>query len=31
MYSYLSSKKKRNELEVIEELEKEAGQVQLTH
>jgi multidrug efflux pump len=31
MYSYLSSKKKRNELEVIEELEKEAGQAQLTH
>lgn len=31
MYSYLSSQKKRNELEVMEEQEKEAAHTQLTH
>jgi multidrug efflux pump len=31
MYSYLSSRKKRNELEVLEEKEREAQHAQLTH
>ncbi len=31
MYSYLSSKKKRNELEVMEEQQREAAHAQLTH
>jgi multidrug efflux pump len=31
MYSYLSSKKKRNELEVMEEQQREAEHAQLTH
>jgi multidrug efflux pump len=31
MYSYLSSEKKRNELEVMEEQQREAEHAQLTH